>query len=76
MSATVSNLFDTENGSSLRCSCCGRIELTFRGVPFLVEVSDLPEIQSMLHSVAESDACPDEMWKVSAQTARGPVTMH
>jgi hypothetical protein len=76
MSATVSKLFDTENGSSLRCSCCGRIELMFRDVPFLVEVSDLPEIRSMLRSVADTDACPDEVWKVSAQTARGPVTMH
>jgi hypothetical protein len=30
----------------------------------------------MLRSVAETDACPNEVWKVSAQTARGPVTMH
>jgi len=76
MSATVSKLFDTENGSTLRCSCCGRIEIKFRNTPFLVEVSDLPEIQSMLRSVAEADASPDEVWKVTAQTARGPVTMH
>jgi len=70
------SLFSTPHGSALRCACCGRIEITFRGVPFILKADDLPAIQSVLRRVVETDADADDVWEMQAHTGTRPITVH
>jgi hypothetical protein len=70
------SLFSTPHGSALRCACCGRVEVTFRGVPFILTPDDLPAIQSVLRRVVETDADPDDVWEMQARSKSGPITVH
>ncbi|PEN13137.1 hypothetical protein CRI94_10845 [Longibacter salinarum] len=71
-----STLFTTAHGSAIRCACCDRIEVTFRGIPFLLTEDDLPVVQSVFQSIGEAEADPGDVWEMSATTGNGPVTVH
>lgn len=71
------NLFDTSDGAVLHCDCCGRIQITFRGLSLLISVR---EFDVLCRTVAKAWEDLDEVddpstWRLSADTDAGDVSV-
>lgn len=70
------SLFDTRDGRVVHCSCCGRIQIDFRGMSFLI---DRDEFETLLGTVVrvldELEGQDDATWRVSAATDAGDVSV-
>lgn len=69
-------LFDTRDGQVLRCACCGRIQIEFRGLTLLV---DTDEFETLLGTLVEVlDKVRDDnpgSWRLAAPTDAGEVSV-
>lgn len=69
------HLYDTRNGSVLRCACCGRIQIEFRGLTLLI---DAEEFETLLGTVVEVldelEGGEDGGWRLAAPTDAGEVS--
>jgi hypothetical protein len=68
-------LFRTRHGAILRCECCSRIQITFRGHVLLV---DEDEFELLLQTVQQArtqlrEAEEQEQWRLQARADNGPV---
>lgn len=70
------HLYDSRDGRVLRCACCGRIQIEFRGLTLLI---DTEEFETLLGTLAEVlDEIDDESsdsWRLAAPTDAGEVTI-
>lgn len=69
------DLFETRHGSVLRCECCTRIQITFRGHVLLV---DEDEFELLLQTVQHAwtqlrEAEGTDQWRLQAETDGGEV---
>jgi hypothetical protein len=68
-------LYDTRAGRVLRCTCCGRIQIEFRGLALLVDAEEfetlLSTVVEVLDRIEEDDAGP---WRLAAPTDAGEVS--
>lgn len=68
-------LYDTRNGRILRCACCGRIQIEFRGLTLLI---DADEFETLLGTVVEVlddiEGGADGGWHLAAPTDAGEVS--
>lgn len=69
-------LFRTSQGRVIRCACCGRLEITFRGEHLRASPSDFQALaQTVAHARQEiqetDDAC--SRWRLSTATEAGTV---
>jgi hypothetical protein len=69
------HLYDTRDGRILRCECCGRIQIEFRGLALLIDAEEfetlLGTVVEVLDGVEETDAGP---WRLAAPTDAGEVS--
>ena len=71
------NLFDTSDGVVIHCECCGRVQVTFRGLSLLISVR---EFDVLCRTVAKAWEDLDEQadartWRLSADTDAGDVSV-
>ena len=69
------HLYDTRDGRILRCACCGRIQIDFRGLALLIDAEEfetlLGTVVEVLDRVEDGDAGP---WRLAAPTDAGKVS--
>lgn len=69
-------LFETRDGRVLRCACCGRIQIEFRGLTLLVDTDEFETLLGTLDEVL--DRVEDDnsgSWRLAAPTDAGEVSV-
>jgi hypothetical protein len=72
----VPYLFETRDGRVLRCACCGRIQIEFRGLTLLVDIEEFETLLGTLDEVL--DKVEDDnsgSWRLAAPTDAGEVSV-
>lgn len=69
------NLYSTRHGTVLRCTCCDRVQITFRDHTLLV---DEDELEVLVHTVKHArkkgtENADKDHWKLRAGTDAGSV---
>lgn len=71
------NLFETRYGSILRCTCCDRIQIVFRGHSLLVDENEFETLVRTLDrawtQVREEEG--QSQWRLQAGTDAGDVSI-
>lgn len=71
------NLFDTPDGAVVHCDCCGRIQVTFRGLSLLISVRQFDvlcrTVAKAWEDIEEDDGT--RTWRLSADTDAGDVSV-
>lgn len=71
------NLFDTPDGAVVHCDCCGRIQVTFRGLSLLISVRQFDvlcrTVAKAWDDIEEDDGT--RTWRLSADTDAGDVSV-
>jgi len=69
------NLYDSRDGRVLRCDCCGRIQIEFRGLALLIDAAAFENLLGTVIEVLNSlEGNEDASWRLSAPTDAGPVS--
>ena len=76
------NLFDTSDGVVLYCDCCGRIQITFRGLSLLISVREFDVLCRTIAKAWEDlddedlgDKSSARTWRLSADTDAGNISV-
>ena len=70
------HLYDTRDGHVLRCACCGRIQIEFRGFTLLIDVEEFETLLGTLAEVLdEIDEDASGSWCLTAPTDAGEVSL-
>jgi hypothetical protein len=69
-------LFDTRDGRVLRCACCGRIQIEFRGLSLLIDTDKFETLLRTLDRILEKvEGDESGSWRLSAPTDAGEVSV-
>lgn len=69
------NLYDARDGRVLRCECCGRIQIEFRGLALLIDADAFEALLGTTVEVLdELEEREDASWRLSAPTDAGEVS--
>lgn len=78
MTDSKAPLFATKHGQVVHCTCCGQIEITFRGERLRLPSSDFDALVATVdqawHDIQET-ATPSTRWRLAAATSAGPVSV-
>ncbi len=71
------HLFETRFGSVLQCTCCGRIQITFRSHTLLVDEEEFEELAHTLHRAWTQvrGAEGQNTWRLQASSDAGDVSI-
>jgi len=69
------NLYDSRDGRVLRCECCGRIQIEFRGLALLIDAEEFEALLgTTLEVLDELEDRENASWRLAAPTDAGEVS--